>query len=146
MTFRPKRANPGDHIRRRDSKVSHESEASGQPFQDGAQTLRSNSIQKELTRSVCVVPTLNATEGYGLDFTRSAQEEPINKCTIVNCLIRTCKCLETMNLNKSELNFLRPSILLPPLPPAHFSFPTYVGEWVHATFSLHRTHRGKSFQ
>ena len=85
MTSRPKRANPRDHIRRRDSKVSHEIEASGQPFQDGAQTLRSNSIQKELTRSVYVVSTLNATEGYVLDYTYTkCPEEPINKCTIVN--------------------------------------------------------------
>ena len=87
MMSRAKRANPRDHIRRRDSKVSHEIEASGQPFQDGAQALRSNSIQKELTRSVYVVSTLNATEGYVLDYTYTKCPGRANK-QMHNCQLR----------------------------------------------------------
>ena len=43
----------------------HEIEASGQPVQDGAQTLKSHSIQKEGTpnTTICVLLTLN-TEKY----------------------------------------------------------------------------------
>ena len=42
------------------SRPSHELEASGQPVQDGAQTLKSHGIQKEATRIVCVFLTSNA--------------------------------------------------------------------------------------
>ena len=47
---------------RGDSKFSHEIEGCGQPVQDGAQTLKSHSIQKEATRIVCVLLTSNAIE------------------------------------------------------------------------------------
>ena len=43
------------------SRPSHEIEASGQPVQDGAQTLKSPSIQEEAARIVCVLLTSNAT-------------------------------------------------------------------------------------
>ena len=39
----------GTSLSQRDSKLSHEIEASGQPVQDGVQTLKSHSIQKEAT-------------------------------------------------------------------------------------------------
>ena len=51
----------------RDSKLLHEIEASGQPVQDGAQTLKSRSIQKEATRIVCVLPTSNAITRWSMD-------------------------------------------------------------------------------
>ena len=41
-------------------RLSHEIEASGQPVQDGAQTLKSHSIQKEATRIACVLLMPNA--------------------------------------------------------------------------------------
>ena len=44
----------------RDSKLSHEIEASGQPVQDGAQTLKSHSIQKKATGIVRRLLTSNA--------------------------------------------------------------------------------------
>ena len=49
----------GSLVKQRDSKLSHEIEASGEPVQDGAQTLKSHSIQKEATRIVCVLLTSN---------------------------------------------------------------------------------------
>ena len=42
-------ATRGTSLSQRDSKLSHEIEASGQSVQDGAQTLKSHSIQKEAT-------------------------------------------------------------------------------------------------
>ena len=54
MASRPKGINP------RDSKLSHEIKASGQPVQDGAQTLKSHSIWKEATQIVCVLLMSNA--------------------------------------------------------------------------------------
>ena len=39
----------------RDSKLAHEIEVSGQPVQDGAQSMKLHIIQKEATRRVCVL-------------------------------------------------------------------------------------------
>ena len=61
----------GTSLSQRDSKLSHEIEAIGQPVQDCTQTLKSNSIQKEATRIVCVLLTSNAinlTQAYYLGF------------------------------------------------------------------------------
>ena len=51
MTSRPKRVNPLDFTKPAGFKLklSHEIEESGQPVQDGTQTLKSHSIQKEVT-------------------------------------------------------------------------------------------------
>ena len=49
----------GTSLSQRDSNLSYEIEASGQPIQDGAQTLKSHSIQKDVTR-ICVLQTSNA--------------------------------------------------------------------------------------
>ena len=56
--------NPGTSLSQRESKLSYEIEASGQPVQDGAQTLNSHSIQKEATQIVCGLLMLNATSGF----------------------------------------------------------------------------------
>ena len=51
MASRPKRVNPRDFTWPAGFKAhSHEIQTSGQPVQDGAQTLKSPSIQKEATR------------------------------------------------------------------------------------------------
>ena len=47
----------GTSLCQRDSKLSHEIEANSQSVQDGAQTLKSHSIQKEATRIVCALLT-----------------------------------------------------------------------------------------
>ena len=67
IASRPKR----DLLSQRDSKFSHEIEASGQQAQDGAQILKSRSIQKEATRIVCVLLTSNAKK-QSRNFNRSS--------------------------------------------------------------------------
>ena len=50
------------------SKHSREMEASGHPVQDGAQTPKSITIQKEATRRVCVLPHVERNQQLFYDF------------------------------------------------------------------------------
>ena len=56
-TYRPMASSwQGLHLAStRDSKLAHEIEVSGQPVQDGAQSMKLHIIQKEATRRVCVL-------------------------------------------------------------------------------------------
>ena len=56
-TYRPMASSwQGLHLAStRDSKLAHEIEFSGQPVQDGAQSMKLHIIQKEATRRVCVL-------------------------------------------------------------------------------------------